>query len=127
MKKKNLCMENQIDLASYQDYMIGQRKKHLMKKSNKLGNIPFCYFIFRKVYRKLKESGSLVRTDILEYKVPVNYEIYEALYVNTLRAIYLQCRKEINNEKMYQVLSDMYEHEFEWMEKRAFVKCVDTA
>lgn len=127
MKKKNLCMENQIDLASYQHYMIEQKKKQLRKKNSKPGNIPFCYLIFRKAYKELKQKGILARTDILECKTPADDEVYEALYIKTLRAVYLQCRQEINDETMYQVLSDMYEHEFAWMEKRNFVKCVDTA
>lgn len=127
MKKRNLCMENQIDLATYENYMIEQKKKQLRKKHSKLGNIPFCYLIFRKAYRELKQKGILARTDILECKTPANYEVYEALYINTLRAVYLQCRQEINDETMYQVLSDMYEHEFVWMEKRNFAKSVDIA
>ncbi len=49
MIKKCVCLENQIDLVTYQRYKAEQAVKMLKKKSKRIGNIPFCFFAFRKV------------------------------------------------------------------------------
>ena len=127
MIKKCVCLENQIDLVTYQRYKAEQAVKMLKKKSKRIGNIPFCFFAFRKVYTKLKQDGLLTRTEILEYQKVVHYEVYEAVYVKALYAIYLQCRSEINDKTLYPILCDMYEKEFEYMQKRFFIRIREIA
>ncbi len=64
----------------------------------------------------------LTQTEILEYQKVVNYEVYEAVYVKALHTIYLQCRSEITDKTLYPILCEMYEKEFECMEKRFFIR-----
>lgn len=127
MTKKCFCLENQIDLVTYQRYKEEQQVKMLKKKSKKIGNIPFCFFIFRKAYVKLKQDGVITRTEILEYQKVVHYEVYEAVYVKALYTVYLQCRSEITDKTLYPILCDMYEKEFGCMKKRFFIKMREIA
>ena len=113
MKKE---MQQQIDLNEYQKLLKKNRSQILKKKCpNIIDDIPFCYLLFRKAYCVLRNKGIITRTDILEGRTMVDYEVYEALYMKTLRIILNYCRCNFDD---ISDLADMYEKEYDFMLQR---------
>ena len=127
MARKGDCFTHQIKLDTYLTDVQKKKARQFRKKNMSLGNIPFHYVVFRKAYQKLRQNGEILRPEILERDMPVHYEVYEALYLKALKTIYLYCRLDVMDNALAELLPDMYEKEFEWMEKRMNPLKTDTA
>lgn len=125
--KKRCCMDNQIDIFAYQQSQLRRKEKELKKKTKQNDDIPFRYILFRKAYLILKCKGVIVRSDILEGQTIVNDEVYESLYLRTLRQILNYCRCSLKDKDLDDVLSDMYGKEYDFMMKQRKSDYVDTA
>lgn len=118
----------QMDIFSYQKKMEQQKVKQLKKKSTHENEMVFHYDIFQKAYLVLKQKNCIEHIAILECKVQVSYPVYESIYLQALRKVYLCCKKRVENDKYIELLSDMYEKEFDWMsQKMAVLHSTDTA
>lgn len=120
-------MDNQIDIFAYQQSQLRRKEKELKKKIKQNDDIPFRYILFRKAYLVLKCKGVIVRADILEGQTIVNDEVYESLYLRTLQLILSFCRCSLKNKAYDDVLSAMYEKEYDYMMKQKGNDYVDTA
>lgn len=125
--KKKCCMDNQIDIFAYQQTQLRRKERELKKKTKQNDDIPFQYVLFRKAYLILKCKGVITRSDILEGQTIVCDEVYESLYLSTLRLILKYCRCSLKNEEFDDVLSDMYGKEYDFMMKQRKSDYVDTA
>lgn len=74
----------------------------------------------------MKCKGVIVRSDILEGQTIVNDEVYESLYLRTLRQILNYCRCSLKDKDLDNVLSDMYGKEYDFMMKQRKSDYVDT-
>ena len=127
MGKNGGCCTHQINLDAYLTDVQKKRARQYRKKSISLGNTPFHYIVFLKAYQILRQNGEIMRPEILELDVPVHYEVYESLYLNALKSVYLYCRLDVMDDALAELLPDMYEREFEWMENRMKPRKTDTA
>lgn len=118
MIKKGDCFEGQISLDTYLKDIQKKKCRQFRKKCMCLESIPFYYVVFQKAYRKLKENGEIIHSEILEQVISVKYEIYEALYLKALKSVYCYCCMNVQDKSLIELLPDMYEKEFEWMEER---------
>ena len=125
--KKKCCMDNQIDIFAYQQTQLRRKERELKKKTKQNDDIPFRYILFRKAYLILKCKGVIVRSDILEGQTIVSDEVYESLYLRTLRQILKYSRRSLKNNDFDEVLSDMYGKEYDCMMKQRNRDYVDTA
>lgn len=125
--KKKCYMDNQIDIFAYQQTQLRRKERELKKKNKQNDDIPFRYILFRKAYLILKCKGVIVRSDILEGQTIVSDEVYESLYLRTLRQILKYCRRSLKNNDFDEVLSDMYGKEYDCMMKQRNRDYVDTA
>lgn len=111
-------MEGQIDLDSYQARVERAQKNQYMKKNDEKTSLPFRLIIFQKAYIALKKDGKIRYPEILEFRKPSSYEIYESLYINTLQKVYVYCKIRSTNEYQISSLTCAYTQEFDWMVQR---------
>ena len=78
----------------------------------------FKFHEFQNAYEILKSKGKISRPDILDFSSPVSPEVYEALFINTLKAVHQYCSTGISNERLLKKYSRAYEREYERMEAK---------
>lgn len=130
MKKDMRCMCNQISLTEHWENLKKEEEREYKRKVDYDSVVPFQFVVFRRAYRILKDKGKISRTDILEFKVPVCYEVYESLYLKVLNMVYCYCREQTDKENFHAILSNAYEKEYDWMQQRLatrYGRNVDTA
>lgn len=118
MKKEMSCMCNQITLTEHWENLEKEKERAYKRKVDYDSVVPFQFVVFRRAYRILKDRGKISRTDILEFKVPVCYEVYESLYLKVLKMVYCYCREQTDKENFHAILSNAYEKEYDWMRQR---------
>ena len=118
MKKDQGCMKGQIDLFSYQMKRDQAKKRKYKRKAPEGTMLPFRLYIFQKAYISLKKKGDIEHSDILEFRVPAAFDVYESLYVNALYKVYQYWKVQIKDSDDQEFLSDAYELEYNWMLKR---------
>lgn len=112
------CMEGQIDLVSYRARIKRTQKNQFRRKTNEKSGLPFRLIIFQKAYIALKKDGEINSPDVLEFRKPSRYEIYESLYLSALQKVYMYCKVRCTDEYQIELLTYAYEQEFDWMVQR---------